>query len=287
LKGKIELKIKNKHIVGVPYLGENVNELKGLDLTEAGFSYFKLQEYWGVRKPHFGGFRATQELIGLCRVNKGKCVLDVGCGLGVSACYVARKYGCKVVGVDVSGEVVVKAKERAKRKNVEDRVEFVVADAHMLPFKNDLFDIVIGESVLAFLDKQRALSECVRVTKPGGYVGFNEATWVKEPSAEFVEYISSITGAKLETPSDWKSLLENSGLKNVEVKIHKINMASQFLEEMKYIGLKDFVKGWFKFLFLYIRNSAFRKYLKKCWPSKNILKNFYKHLGYGLYVGRK
>ena len=89
----------------------------------------------------------------------------------------------------------------------------MVADAHMLPFKNDLFDIVIGESVLAFLNKQRALSECVRVTKPGGYVGFNEATWVEEPSVEFVEYISSITGAKLETPNGWKSLLENFGLK--------------------------------------------------------------------------
>jgi len=56
---------------------------------------------------------------------------------------------------------------------------------------------------------------------------------------------------------------------------------------MKYIGLKDFVKSWFKFLLLYIRNPAFRKYLKKHWPSKDILKNFYKHLGYGLYVGRK
>ncbi len=162
-----------------------------------------------------------------------------------------------------------------------------MADAEALPFEKGLFDIVIGESVIAFLDKQKAISECVRVTKAGGYIGFNEATWNKRPPIEFVEYISRITGAKLETSDSWKKLLESSGLRNVEVRIYKLSAVSQFIEEIRYIGLKDFVQGWFRFLSLYIRNSAFRKYLREAWPSKSVFKNYYKYLGYGLYVGEK
>lgn len=58
---------------------------------------------------------------------------------------------------------------------IEDGVEFRVADVQDLPFEADLFDAVIGESVIAFPENENeAVGECVRVTKPGGYVGFNE-----------------------------------------------------------------------------------------------------------------
>lgn len=213
--------------------------------------------------------------------------MDVGCGLGVTPRYIARKYGCRVVGIDISEEMIDKAKERARKEGIKNKVEFRVADAQALPFEKGLFDIVIGESVIAFLDKQKGISECVQVTKPGGWVGFNEATWNKEPPLEFVEYISRITGAKLETSDSWKKLLESSGLRNIEIRIHKLSAVSQFIEEIRYIGLKDFTQGWFRFLSLCIRSSAFRKYLKEAWPPKSVFKNYYRYLGYGLYVGRK
>ncbi|MDI6888137.1 MAG: class I SAM-dependent methyltransferase [Methanocellales archaeon] len=81
-----------------------------------------------------GGLKATRELIELCHINKGKYVLDVGCGVGKTPCYVAKMYGCRVVGVDISERMVDRAKERAKREGVENRVEFRVADAQNLPF---------------------------------------------------------------------------------------------------------------------------------------------------------
>lgn len=269
-------------------MNKNIVKPKTFSPAELRFSYFELQTYWGVRKPHFGGFKATQELVELSQVSRDKYVLDVGCGLGITACYIAKKYGCRVVGIDTSEEMINKAKEKAKKKGVKDRVEFRVADIQALPFENNIFDIVIGESILAFLDdKQRGISECVRVVKPGGYVGFNEATWIKEPSEEFVEYILRITGAKLETSDGWKKLLENSGLRVVEIRTYKNSALRQSVDEMKYIGVIDFIKGWYRFLSLYIRSTAFRKYLKEVQPPKSVFKDFYKCLGYGLYIGVK
>lgn len=258
---------------------------------EPELSYFGLQAYWGVRKPHMGGLRATEELVELCHIDKGDSVLDVGCGVGVTPCYLTKRYGCRAVGVDISDKMIHLSKDRAERGSLEDRVEFRVADVQELPFEGDLFDIVIGESILAFLEKQKGIQECVRAVKPGGYVGFNEATWIREPPTEMAEYISRMTGAEFETSDKWRKLLGESGLKDTEVRTYKINPMKQFIDEVKSLRLKDFLRSSYKTLSLAIRSSAFRAYLKESWPSgrvlKSLLENYSKCLGYGLYVGKK
>jgi ubiquinone/menaquinone biosynthesis C-methylase UbiE len=256
-------------------------------MKEPKFSYFGLQAYWGATK-HYGGLKATEELIRLCHLSEGKYVLDVGCGVGITPCYIAKKYNCKVVGIDISEEMINLSKERAKRNGVENKVEFKVADAQKLPFNDGIFDIVIGESVLAFLeDKQKAIKECVRVLKPGGYIGFNEATWIKTPPRELIEYLSRVTGAKEILTSDgWKKLLADSGLKEIKARIYKVNKIKQFFDELLAIGFRDFLRGWCKFISQGIKSSAFRKYLKEYWPPKSAWKMF-DYIGYGIYVGKK
>lgn len=125
----------------------------------------------GRHETYIGGLKATKELIELCHINEGKYVLEVGCGVGITSCYIAKMYGCRVIGVDISERMIKRANERARGEGLGNRVRFVVADVQNLPFRDGLFDAVIGESVTAFPDdKQRAASEYVRVTKPEGYV---------------------------------------------------------------------------------------------------------------------
>ena len=57
-------------------------------------SYFELQAYVGTTK-HMGGLETTVELIDLCHIEAGMVVLDVGCGAGATACYLAKTVGCK------------------------------------------------------------------------------------------------------------------------------------------------------------------------------------------------
>lgn len=182
---------------------------------------FDFQAEVGLTK-QIGGLKATEELIELCHIDQGKYVLDVGCGVGITPCYLAKRHGCRVVGVDISERMIKRSKERAKREGVEDRVKFRLADAQDLPFEDDLFDAVYTESVTTFpKDKQRAVKEYMRVTKPGGYVGLNETTWMKTPPpSELVEYVSRdlSTHAVILTPDGWTELLEGSGLRDIVVK---------------------------------------------------------------------
>jgi len=261
-------------------------QLSQEEKAEPELSYFGLQAYWGATK-HFGGLKTTRELIELCHIDEGKYVLDVGCGVGITPCYIAKMYGCIVVGVDISERMVDMSNERAKREGVEDKVEFRIADAQNLPFDDGLFDAVISESVTAFLeDKQRGVSEYVRVTKPGGYVGLNEGVWMKAPPSDVVEYHFRTTGAKPETSDGWKELLEGSGLTDVVVRTYKINALSMFVNEIRRFDFKDYLRAWYRFLSLCIVSSAFRRLIRGYLPPKSIFKIF-EYLGYGLYVGRK
>ena len=137
-------------------------------------TYLDFQAEVGITK-HVGGFAATDELLSLCHIADANEVLNVGCGIGVGVAYIARKFGCHVVGVDISEKMIEWSRLRAREEKVDDKVEFHVANVLDLPFGDDRFDAVIVESVLAFVDdKACAIRECIRVTKPGGYVGLNE-----------------------------------------------------------------------------------------------------------------
>ena len=251
-------------------------------------SYFEFQAYWGVTK-HMGGLKATKELIELCHINKGKYVLVVGCGVGITPCYLAKKHGCRVVGVDISERMIDRSNERAKREGVEDRVEFRVADAQSLPFEDALFDAVICESVNAFVeDKQRVASEYVRVIKPGGYVGLDECTWIKAPPPELAEYLSRIMGAEFPTCNNgWKELLEGSGLGEIVARIYKANALSQWINEVRQTEFLDFPRAWYRFLLLLIKSSACRRFTKEVLTIPKSIFSVFKYFGYGIYVGRK
>jgi len=262
-------------------------------------SYFELQACWGITK-HMGGLKATRELIKLCHikpirnrisnpVNNHKYILDVGCGVGVSACYIAKMCGCRVVGVDISRRMIHRSNERAKREGVWDRVEFRVADAQNLPFEDATFDAVMSESVIVFLrDKQRAIEEYVRVTKPGGCVGINEATWIKAPPPELVEYFSrAMPTAEFLNSNEGKELLEGSGLREIVVKTYKTNAPSQWINEVRQLDILDFLRAWDRFLFQWFKSSALRRWTRELWPPPRSIFNIFRYLGYTMYAGRK
>jgi len=69
----------------------------------------------GLEILHPGGIEKTDEMASMCKIGKGKKVLDIGSGKGVTACYLAQKYGCEVVGVDVS-ERMLNMQEKWQRK---------------------------------------------------------------------------------------------------------------------------------------------------------------------------
>jgi arsenite methyltransferase len=253
-------------------------------------SFFDFAAEVGITK-HIGSLEATEELIKLCHIGESSYVLDVGCGVGVTPCYIARKSGCRVVGIDILEGMVERSKQRAKREGVMDRVEFRVADAQDLPFEDDLFDAVMSESVTVFPEnKQLAVNEYLRVTKPGGHVGLSESTWLKyPPPAELVAWASQDLGAKIQplTSNGWVGLLEGAGLHEITVKTYQINIKDESKGMLRRYGFGGLLGIMWRMLSLYIRNPAYRKFVKEVRENEITPANLDEYFGYGLYVGRK
>jgi arsenite methyltransferase len=165
--------------------------------SQPGFFDFAAEV--GLTK-HIGGLEATEDLAQLCHIGKGQYVLDVGCGVGVTPCFLAKRFGCRVVGVDISARMVNRSNDRPKREKLADKVEFRVGDAQDLPFGDGLFDAVITESVTALAyDEQKAVCEYARVSRSGGYVGLSESVWLKvPPPPDVVAWASQDVGANVQ-----------------------------------------------------------------------------------------
>ncbi|MFC1900327.1 class I SAM-dependent methyltransferase [Chloroflexota bacterium] len=249
--------------------------------------YFDLQASWGITK-HLGGLNATVELADRCGVGEGKNVLIVGCGVGITACYLARKYGCRVVGIDLSELMVDRSARRAEKERISDKVGFRVADAQGLPFKDGTFDAVFCESVLAFVpDKQKAINEFARVTVPGGVVGFNEVTWLERPPPEIVSYLTRIMGSEFLMENEWQALLEVAGLNEIVARSYSTNIWSQWTSEVKQFEFTDFMKAWGKYWLQLFTSSATRRFTVEALTFPKSIFSLFRYFGYGIYTGRK
>ncbi len=99
------------------------------------------------------------------RYVKGKVVLDIGCGTGYGSKILHHKGASKVFGVDISGQPINFA--LSKYKN--DRLKFRVGDILSIDFPSNHFDIVVSfETIEHVQNRERALSELLRVLKPDG-----------------------------------------------------------------------------------------------------------------------
>ncbi len=253
-------------------------------------TFFDFAAEVGITK-HIGSLEATEALVELCHISKGQYVLDVGCGVGVTPCFIARKYSCRVVGVDILEMMIERSKERAKREGVMDRVEFRVADAEDLPFADDLFDAVITESVTAFpKDKQQAVNEYARVTKPGGYVGLNESTWLKvPPPPELIAWACQDLGANVRPliSAEWARLLEVAGLGEIVSKTFAIDLRNEGKGMLRRYGWGGMLGILCRMLSLYGTRPAYRQFVKQVRENEITPANLNDYFGYGLYVGRK
>ncbi len=240
---------------------------------------------------HLGGLGATEELAALCHIGQGAYVLDVGCGAGTTPCFLAKTYGCRVVGVDISANMIRWSRERARRQGVADMVESRVADAQDLPFDDGVFDAVITESVTAFPnDKQRAVDEYVRVTRPGGYIGLNESTWLKvPPPPEVVAWAGQDLGASVKplTSEEWIGLLQGAGLTEIDVRIYPLDTQDEARGLLQRYGCRGMLGVFARMAALYARSPAYRRFVNSVRQEGIKPQNLEEYFGYGLYIGRK
>jgi ubiquinone/menaquinone biosynthesis C-methylase UbiE len=124
---------------------------------------------------HIRGREATLELANLIALSSDDHVLDVGCGIGGSARFLAENFGARVTGIDLTLEYCELATELSERAGLSELLNFQQASALALPYADDTFDVVWTEHVqMNIEDKAKFYEEMVRVLRPGGTLIFHD-----------------------------------------------------------------------------------------------------------------
>ena len=110
-------------------------------------------------------------LVSRLEVGQGARVLDVATGTGAVALELVRRYGCSVVGIDRSPEMLVVARRRVAAHGLGTNIELLEGRAERLPFADACFDALTVTYLLRYVDDPAAtIRELARVVRPGGTV---------------------------------------------------------------------------------------------------------------------
>jgi SAM-dependent methyltransferase len=135
---------------------------------------------------HVGGRPATTDLCERLGVESDMTVVDVGCGIGGTARFLASRFGCAVTGVDLAPNYVAVARELTEWTGLSDRVRFKVGSALEMPFDGDSFDGAVQLHVgMNIEDKQTLCDEVFRILRPGGRFGLYDIMRTSEDPLTF------------------------------------------------------------------------------------------------------
>lgn len=187
--------------------------LAALEKAGKDLGRLTLEDLAPIDEFHIRGRAATLELARAAGLDANKRVLDVGSGVGGTSRCLAKEFGCRVTGIDLTDEYCRAAAMLSAKVGLTDLVDFRQGDATALPFADGEFDVVWTEHVAMNIpDKPRLYKEMYRVLKPGGTLAVYDVLagptgpvlfpvpWARTPDTSF-----------LVQPGELRRLLEDAG----------------------------------------------------------------------------
>ena len=157
--------------------------------------------------------------INFADIHEGEIVVDIGSGGGIDVFLAANKEFGKAIGIDMTDEMLVKARDNAKRSGFTN-VEFKKGDIESgIPIENNAADVVISNCVINLtIDKVAAFKEIYRILRSNGRMIISDLVTSKEiglESANSEEWCSCIDGAL--TKENYIDSIRKGGFKNIEI----------------------------------------------------------------------
>ena len=184
---------------------------------------------------HGKGVVATEELAALLKPKASDHLLDIGCGIGGPARWIAAKCGCRVTGVDLTVEFCEATRQLNSLTGLADRVQILHGSALSLPVPDSDFDHASSQAVLMNVsDKRGVFREALRVLRPGGSLALSLAgagsagepcyplPWATTPDISF-----------LTTPDELRGDLLAAGFQVVALRDASAEVAAAFAPILK------------------------------------------------------
>lgn len=168
---------------------------------------------------HARGLPATVELADRLPIKAGQRVLDIGCGLGGPARYIAKRFQCHVSGLDITEPFVEAAKRLTTVLRMEQAVSIEHGDGQRLPYPDSHFDGAYTQHVtMNVADRPGFFGEAFRVLRPGAFFALTEHGLGPTGDPHHpVPWSADGTGAYLVPPSKSRAILERTGFEDVVV----------------------------------------------------------------------
>jgi len=153
-------------------------------------------------------------------LDAGHEILEVACGYGALARYLAKTYGCKVLASNISERELAWARELTQKAGLQDLVKLEYGDFHELPYADASFDQYWSqEAFLHAVDKAQVLSEAYRVIKPGGKLVFTDILVRGHTPDEIRERVyDRVNAPEMWDAPDYRQAIENLGF---EIKVEE------------------------------------------------------------------
>jgi len=183
---------------------------------------------------HIGGRLATDNLINQLNFSEQGHVLDVGCGLGGAARYVATNYKSRVTGIDLTPEYIETGKALCSWLNLDKDITLEHGSALSMPFQDNMFDggymLHVGMNID---DKASLFSEIYRVLKPGSFFGVYDIMRQNDGELIYpVPWARESSTSKLSTPDEYRRALNDAGF-NVSSENNRRDFSLDFFKKLR------------------------------------------------------
>ncbi len=206
---------------GLGSLGKTVNSVTVDDLAP-------------VDEFHIGGRQASEDFLSQLNLTPENHVLDVGCGLGGAARFVASRYGCQVTGIDLTPEYVETAKVVCGWVGLDSRISLHQGSALAMPFADRVFDraymLHVGMNVD---DKARLCSEVSRVLRPNSLFGTYDVMRTGDGELTYpVPWATTSASSSVAKPAQYREALERAGF-DVIAERNRRDFALAFFDRLR------------------------------------------------------
>jgi SAM-dependent methyltransferase len=168
---------------------------------------------------HARGLQATVELADALPIKPNHQLVDIGCGVGGPARYMATRFQCRVAGIDITPAFVEAGNKLSALVHLQEQVRIELGDGQRLPYANEQFDGGYTQHVtMNVLDRPKFFAEAFRVLKPGAFFALTEHGLGPAGNPHHpVPWSSDGSGEYLVSPENTRALLQAASFTDITI----------------------------------------------------------------------